>query len=150
MRTGAAVAVRETRRIVGDYVHTVEDAQEGIEFEDVVARKYGAIDSTNLMAPMKSGCAYPYDGDRPGGGRGGGAVQRPGRDAQRVGRPGVAGCPALDGCQTPALEPEVVGGGRTGTATADLPSPSDASGRRYYYTKGEACYSSCHICRSTQ
>jgi hypothetical protein len=60
MRTGAAVAVRETRRIVGEYVHTVEDARGGIEFEDVVARKYGAIDSTNLMAPMKSGCAYPY------------------------------------------------------------------------------------------
>jgi hypothetical protein len=60
MRTGVAVAVRETRRIVGEYVYTVEDARGGIEFEDVVARKYGAIDSTNLMAPMKTGSAYPY------------------------------------------------------------------------------------------
>ncbi len=60
MRTGAAVAVRETRRIVGEYVYTLEDARNGVEFEDVVARKYGAIDSTYLMAPMVSGCAYPY------------------------------------------------------------------------------------------
>jgi hypothetical protein len=60
MRTGAAVAVRETRRIVGEYVYTVEDARGGVEFEDVVARKYGAIDSTRVLAPMKSGSAYPY------------------------------------------------------------------------------------------
>jgi hypothetical protein len=60
LRTGDAVAVRETRRIVGEYVFTVEDARNGTEFEDVVARKYGAIDATYLMAPMVSGCAYPY------------------------------------------------------------------------------------------
>jgi hypothetical protein len=60
MRTGAAVAVRETRRIVGEYVYTLQDAREGVEFEDVVARKYGAVDSTYVMAPMASGCAYPY------------------------------------------------------------------------------------------
>jgi hypothetical protein len=60
MRTGAAVAVRETRRIVGEYVYTVEDARQGTEFEDVIARKYGSIDSTYVMAPMKPGCAYPY------------------------------------------------------------------------------------------
>jgi hypothetical protein len=60
MRTGAAVAVRETRRIVGEYVYTIEDARNGVEFEDVVARKYGAVDSTYVMAPMVSGCAYPY------------------------------------------------------------------------------------------
>jgi hypothetical protein len=60
MRTGPAVAVRETRRIVGEYVYTVADARLGTEFEDVVARKYGAIDSTYVMAPMESGCAYPY------------------------------------------------------------------------------------------
>jgi hypothetical protein len=54
------VAVRETRRIVGEYVYTVEDARNGTEFEDVVAHKYGAIDATYLMAPMASGCAYPY------------------------------------------------------------------------------------------
>jgi len=60
LRTGAAVAVRETRRIVGEYVQTVEDAQSGAEFEDVVARKYGSIDSTYVLASMKSGHAYPY------------------------------------------------------------------------------------------
>jgi hypothetical protein len=60
LRTGAAVAVRETRRIVGDYVLTVEDARRRAEFEDVVARKYGAIDSTYVLGPMASGCAYPY------------------------------------------------------------------------------------------
>jgi hypothetical protein len=60
LRTGPAVAVRETRRIVGEYVLTVEDAQSGVEFEDVVARKYGAIDSTCVLGPMVSGCAYPY------------------------------------------------------------------------------------------
>ena len=60
LRTGDAVAVRETRRIVGEYLYTVEDARTGTEFEDVIARKYGAFDSTVLMAPMVSGCAYPY------------------------------------------------------------------------------------------
>ena len=45
---------------MGEYVYTVEDARRDTEFEDVVARKYGAIDSTYIMAPMKSGCAYPY------------------------------------------------------------------------------------------
>jgi hypothetical protein len=60
LRTGAGVAVRETRRIVGEYVQTVEDARSGSEFEDVVARKYGSIDSTFVLAPMESGYAYPY------------------------------------------------------------------------------------------
>jgi hypothetical protein len=60
LRTGAGVAVRETRRIVGEYVQTVEDARSGAEFEDVVARKYGSIDSTYVLAPMVSGYAYPY------------------------------------------------------------------------------------------
>jgi hypothetical protein len=60
LRTGAGVAVRETRRIVGVYVQTVEDARSGAEFEDVIARKYGSIDSTYILAPMRSGYAYPY------------------------------------------------------------------------------------------
>ena len=60
LRTGAGVAVRETRRIVGEYVQTVEDARSGAEFEDVIARKYGSIDSTFILAPMKSGYAYPF------------------------------------------------------------------------------------------
>ncbi len=60
-RTGAAVGVRDTRRIVGEYVVTVEDARSGAEFEDVIARKYGAIDAVQLYTgQMQSGFAYPY------------------------------------------------------------------------------------------
>ena len=61
MRTGAQVGVRDTRRIVGEYVLTVEDARGGAEFEDVIARKYGAIDANQLyIGEMHSGFAYPY------------------------------------------------------------------------------------------
>lgn len=61
VRTGAHVGVRDTRRIVGEYVVTVEDARTGAEFEDVIARKYGAIDANQLFTgPMASGFAYPY------------------------------------------------------------------------------------------
>ena len=61
MRTGANVGVRDTRRIVGEYVLTVEDARTGPEFEDVVARKYEAIDANQLfIGEMRSGFAYPY------------------------------------------------------------------------------------------
>jgi hypothetical protein len=61
MRTGAHVGVRDTRRIVGEYVLTVEDARTGAEFEDVIARKYGAIDANQLyIGEMHSGFAYPY------------------------------------------------------------------------------------------
>jgi hypothetical protein len=61
MTTGATVGVRDTRRIVGEYVLTVEDARTGPEFADVIARKYGAIDANQLyVGEMKSGFAYPY------------------------------------------------------------------------------------------
>jgi hypothetical protein len=61
MRTGAHVGVRDTRRIVGEYVLTVQDARSGAEFEDVIARKYGAIDANQLyIGEMHSGFAYPY------------------------------------------------------------------------------------------
>ncbi len=61
MRAGAHVGVRDTRRIVGEYVVTVEDARAGAEFEDVVAHKYGAIDANQLfIGEMVSGFAYPY------------------------------------------------------------------------------------------
>ena len=40
-RTGGALGVRDTRRFVGEYVLTLEDAMAGVEFPDVVARKYG-------------------------------------------------------------------------------------------------------------
>lgn len=66
MRTGASVAVRETRRIVGEYILTMDDACKGTEFPDVVARRYGTFDSGGLSEEkglrysMKSGYAYPY------------------------------------------------------------------------------------------
>lgn len=66
VRTGAGVGVRESRRIVGDYVLTLEDAAAGPEFPDRVARRYGAVDpgglktDRDLRAVMKSGHAYPY------------------------------------------------------------------------------------------
>lgn len=65
-RTGAAVGVRETRRVICDYVLTMEDAMEGTEFEDVIARRYGAVDLAGLKEDedysmkMKSGYGYPY------------------------------------------------------------------------------------------
>lgn len=61
VRTGAYLGVRDTRRLVGEYVLTVEDARTGPEFEDVIARKYGAIDANQLfIGEMRSGFAYPY------------------------------------------------------------------------------------------
>ena len=61
MRVGAAVGVRDTRRLVGEYVVTLEDATQGAEFPDVIARKYGAVDANQLyIGEMKSGFAYPY------------------------------------------------------------------------------------------
>jgi hypothetical protein len=61
MRLGAQVGVRDTRRLVGEYVVRKEDAISGAEFEDVIARKYGAIDANQLyVGEMVSGFAYPY------------------------------------------------------------------------------------------
>ncbi len=61
IRAGSAVGVRDTRRIVGEYVVTVEDARTGPDFDDVVARKYGAIDANQLyIGEMASGFGYPY------------------------------------------------------------------------------------------
>lgn len=61
MRVGATVGVRDTRRLVGEYVLTVEDARTGPDFPDAVARKYGAIDANQLfIGEMASGFGYPY------------------------------------------------------------------------------------------
>ncbi len=66
VRTGAALGVRETRRIQGEYVMTLEDAQKGVEFADTVARRYGTIDpgglkeSQSYHGSIQSGHAYPY------------------------------------------------------------------------------------------
>ena len=38
------IAVRETRRIVGEYTLTEKDIREGTRFEDVIARRYGILD----------------------------------------------------------------------------------------------------------
>jgi len=66
-RVGADLGIRETRRIVGEHVMTAEDAIAGIEFPDVIARRYGAIDHAGIKGdkdysktPMKSGHAFPY------------------------------------------------------------------------------------------
>lgn len=60
-RVGGILGVRDTRRIEGEYLLTFEDSQKSAEFEDTVARKYGAIDANQLfMGKMDSGFAYPY------------------------------------------------------------------------------------------
>ena len=65
-RTGPDLGIRETRRIVGDYVMALEDAQQGREFDDVVARRYGTIDPGGLQedkdyhGSIINGHAYPY------------------------------------------------------------------------------------------
>jgi len=73
MRVGGNVGVRETRRVIGKYVLTIEDAIHGTEFPDVIARRYGAVDVAGLQEDkdykqlMKSGYAYPYRGLLPVG-----------------------------------------------------------------------------------
>lgn len=65
-RTGAAIGVRETRRVICDYVLTMDDVSGDHEFWDVIARRYGAVDLAGLQEPgqerpqMKSGYGYPY------------------------------------------------------------------------------------------
>jgi hypothetical protein len=60
-KVGNILGVRDTRRIVGEYVQTFEDSQKSQEFEDTVARKYGFIDANQLyIGPMASGYSYPY------------------------------------------------------------------------------------------
>jgi hypothetical protein len=66
VRTGAALGVRETRRIDGDYALTLEDAQQGKHFDDVVAVRYGTIDpgglqeSQDFHGTIRNGNEYPY------------------------------------------------------------------------------------------
>jgi hypothetical protein len=66
IRTGPELGIRETRRIKGEYTLTLEDSQNGKEFEDVVARRYGTIDPGGLQedqdyhGTIKSGHDYPY------------------------------------------------------------------------------------------
>ncbi len=61
MSAGPQVGVRDTRRIVGEYVITVEDARTAPDFPDVIARRYGNIDACQIfIGEMKSGYGYPY------------------------------------------------------------------------------------------
>jgi hypothetical protein len=61
MRTGQAVGVRETRRIVGEYVWSGEDAQQGTQFADVVARNYeGLMDAVYFHGTAKYDTEVPY------------------------------------------------------------------------------------------
>lgn len=66
VRTGAALGVRETRRVEGEYTLTLEDAQSGKQFDDVVAIRYGTIDpgglqeKENYHGSIKDGNEYPY------------------------------------------------------------------------------------------
>jgi hypothetical protein len=46
--TGSQMGIRESRHIIGEYVLTGIDAQEGHKFDDVVARGYFPIDIHNL------------------------------------------------------------------------------------------------------
>ena len=64
-RTGAAVGVRETRRVLADYMVTMEDAKGATDFPDVVARRYGAVDQAGSgqeehRLEMRSGYGFPY------------------------------------------------------------------------------------------
>jgi len=63
MRTGGYAAVRETRRLVGEYVFTEDDLLDGTRFEDAVASKYGGWDPMGDKYPNTNicqGALYPY------------------------------------------------------------------------------------------
>lgn len=52
--------------MMGDYVLTLEDTQQGVEFPDVIARRYGTIDpgglkeAENYHGSIANGHAFPY------------------------------------------------------------------------------------------
>lgn len=63
MRTGGFAAVRDTRRLVGEYIYTDKDLMEGADFVDAVASKYGGRDPVGKEYPytaIKQGTLYPY------------------------------------------------------------------------------------------
>lgn len=61
MRTAPEVAVRQTRRILGDYVLTGDDLRAGTEFPDTVARNLdGVIDTVYYHGQSKQNTAIPY------------------------------------------------------------------------------------------
>ena len=63
LRTGAYASIRETRRLVGEYVFSVDDLMNGTEFPDVVTKKYGSRDpmgDENPRIDIMQGAQYPY------------------------------------------------------------------------------------------
>ena len=68
MRVGDAVAVRESRRIVGEYTMTVEDSWTERDFEDAILRRYCQTDRDKIPGKqpaeyklkMHSGHTFPY------------------------------------------------------------------------------------------
>jgi hypothetical protein len=62
MRTGSYVAVRDTRRLVGEYVLTEDDIMKGTEFDDRIVRKYGYMDAVGIRVgeQIKQGTSYPF------------------------------------------------------------------------------------------
>ncbi|MCL2548360.1 MAG: FAD-dependent oxidoreductase [Symbiobacteriaceae bacterium] len=63
MRTGGFAAVRETRRLVGEYVFTEKDLIEGATFPDAIACKFGGRDPMGTTRPnvnISQGTQYPY------------------------------------------------------------------------------------------
>jgi hypothetical protein len=63
IRTGSFAAVRETRRLVGEYIFTDDDLMKGTDFIDAVASKYGGRDPVGKEYPytaIKQGTLYPY------------------------------------------------------------------------------------------
>ncbi len=64
IRTGGFAAVRETRRLIGEYVFTDKDVMEGTDFADAIASKYGGRDPVagkkHPYTGIKQGALYPY------------------------------------------------------------------------------------------
>ncbi len=63
MRTGGFAAVRETRRLIGEYIFTEKDLMEGTDFPDAIASKYGGRDPMGDDYPntnIHQGALYPY------------------------------------------------------------------------------------------
>jgi hypothetical protein len=61
LRVGSAIAVRETRCIIGDHVITVEDLLEGRAPEDTIARAYErGVDTVYYHSPAKGLIGIPY------------------------------------------------------------------------------------------
>jgi hypothetical protein len=63
IKTGGFVAVRETRRLKGEYILTNDDVLNGNDFYDAVASKYGGSDPIGDIRPLTviaQGAKYPY------------------------------------------------------------------------------------------